>query len=72
MYSGKVDVFWSKMVVFGQSGSICVKVVVLVKNGCIRSTWLDLGKSGSIWEKMEIFRLKWMYSVKVVDLGKSG
>ena len=41
------------MVVFGQSGCIRAKVVVLgqkwfssVKSGCIRENWFYLGKSG--------------------------
>ena len=48
MFSGKVDVFVQKVVVFGQ------KVLYSVKSGCIREEWLNSVKICCI-------RAKWWY-----------
>ena len=56
-----------KMVVFGKSGSILVKVVVFVQGGCIWAKWLYLGKMVVFGQKLLYFgkscyiRSRWWY-----------
>ena len=59
LYSNKVVVFVTKVLVFGQSGCFWAKV------GCIRAKmvvfvqkWLSSGRTGCIWAKWLVFEPK--------------
>ena len=64
------------MAVFGQSGCIWAKVVIIGLGGCNRAKWLYLGKIGFIWAnqlyygKSGCIRANWLYFGKIVVFGQ--
>ena len=66
LYSGKVVVFWSKVVLFGQSCSIRAKEVVY------KQKWLYSGKSCFIRANVVLFGQSDCIPSKVVVFGQGG
>ena len=58
------------MVLFGQSGSNCEKVVVIRQSGCIRAKVVVFGKKLLYSGKSGCVHAKWLYLGKVVVFGQ--
>ena len=60
------------MVVFGQSGCIWAKIVVLGQSGSIRAILVVFEQSGWIWARVVVFGQSCVIRAKWLHLWKSG